>query len=219
MKRFPNKYRRIEGTVLPRHAGPVVDSGGITSFRCPCFTRQICVFNQTHPETKGHQVSWDANGLLTIQGSLGALPTASYPKEHWCHGDMTGGVFSLHDDSICPGATNKFASIGCTFDNDVDDWMFEDEVPAGTFGYDRRESSRGPVSGVYIKLPYEHPAGIPADHFLPFYREGEAPPESPSWLLTGTSECPTLRPSIACGPQDNLNWHGYLTDGVLKACE
>lgn len=35
------------------------------------------------------------------------------------------------------------------------------------------------------------------------------------WVLTGSADAPTLRPSILHRP---CGWHGYLTDGVFEPC-
>lgn len=42
----------------------------------------------------------------------------------------------------------------------------------------------------------------------------EKPEESPSWNWNGSTDSPTLRPSV----HHVGHWHGYLTDGVWVAC-
>lgn len=42
------------------------------------------------------------------------------------------------------------------------------------------------------------------------------PVKSPSWLLMGDPNTPTLAPSINC--VGCCGWHGYLTDGVYASC-
>ena len=41
----------------------------------------------------------------------------------------------------------------------------------------------------------------------------------PFWDWDGNLEKHTLSPSIACGPPQERNWHGYLKNGRLEACE
>lgn len=104
------EYRLIEGTVLPREAGPVIDAGGVTMFRCPCGARRVVIWNQEHPETKGHVVSYDQDGRLTIEGSIGYAASGDpdredYRPDGWCHAHVTEGRFELCDDAICPGSS------------------------------------------------------------------------------------------------------------------
>ena len=41
----------------------------------------------------------------------------------------------------------------------------------------------------------------------------------PAWTRTGESyEALTLRPSIQRADPDGCSWHGFLTDGVFRAC-
>ena len=104
------EYRLIEGTVLPREAGPVIDGGGITMFWCPCMARRVVVWNQEHPETKGHKVSYADDGAMTIKGSIGYVASGDhdredYRRQNWCHAHVTAGRFKLCPDAICPGAS------------------------------------------------------------------------------------------------------------------
>ena len=39
------------------------------------------------------------------------------------------------------------------------------------------------------------------------------------WEWDGNKEKPSLSPSIACGPEGERDWHGYMRAGRLEACE
>ena len=39
------------------------------------------------------------------------------------------------------------------------------------------------------------------------------------WWWNGDRDKPTLRPSIGCPATPPYRWHGYLEDGVWRACE
>ncbi|KRA44712.1 hypothetical protein ASD80_06100 [Devosia sp. Root635] len=43
---------------------------------------------------------------------------------------------------------------------------------------------------------------------------GEKPAQSPSWLWNGSTEKPTLTPSV----HHVGHWHGWLTEGVWLSC-
>lgn len=79
-------------------------------FRCPCGARRVVVWNQEHPQTKGHVVSYADDSTLTIKGSIGYAASGDpdsedYRRENWCHAHMTAGRFELCDDAICPGSS------------------------------------------------------------------------------------------------------------------
>ena len=56
-----------------------------------------------------------------------------------------------------------------------------------------------------------------ADHVIP--APGENLTSDKSWGWDGNEDRPTLNPSIACGPEEERDWHGYMSAGQLEACE
>ena len=112
----PVEYRLIEGSVLPFKPGPVIRIeqsefegevyGPGCMFWCFCLTRRIVVRTPPHKS-----ITYDAEGRVTIKGSLGAHPMLpEWPKSNWCHAYMTNGRFELCDDAICPGANTRDAA-------------------------------------------------------------------------------------------------------------
>lgn len=110
------EYRLIEGGILPRGAGPVVQIqaseyegetyGPGCIFWCPCLERQIVVRTPPHKS-----IIYDAWGRPTIKGSIGAEPAPpEFPRGNWCHSYMTAGRFKLTADAVCPGSTGEHAT-------------------------------------------------------------------------------------------------------------
>ena len=62
----------------------------------------------------------------------------------------------------------------------------------------------GSVGGYAYRCP-----GCGQEDWLPVYGDTRG------WALTGSSDAPTLRPSILHRP---CGWHGYLTAGEFAAC-
>ena len=98
-------YRRVPTSKTepsPKGIGPVLhfpwlpgESEAI-EFRCPCGERIIYI---TSPP---HGISFDNEERLTLKGSVGARERGTLPR-NWCHLDMTNGIATMYDDSICPG--------------------------------------------------------------------------------------------------------------------
>lgn len=125
----------------------------------------------------------------------------------------------------------KFDSCDCRRIPDAD-YADLREAPAGTFHWARRIGLNDTETRIlWIVVPYE--AEHDSVHALVVY-EGdliddqppEPPPEvraavgdRPLWWWDGNEDRPTLKPSIACGPPEERDWHGYLTAGRLEACE
>ena len=104
-----SRYRRIEngdGRLGRRDVYAWQnEQGGLVEahFRCPCGERVIKVVDPPHG------ISYDAEGLLTVKGSIGsrAIPAhGPHPArpENWCHFWITRGHAGVYNDAQCPGA-------------------------------------------------------------------------------------------------------------------
>ena len=123
---------------------------------------------------------------------------------------------------------SKFRSCPCA---KTDDPSFENlwDGPAGMFAWGWEEQKDGSrVRTIRIVMPFYTPPGQNSFHVLKVYqvppdklKESSQPPEvpSPAWAWDGNLDKPSLHPSIACGPRKKRDWHGYLKNGVLEACE
>ena len=96
-----------------KECGPVISTKGEDAivFLCPCGGREVYV---TSPP---HQITFDEEGKLTLDGSVGSRPLSG-PHEHrmvhgvslhdlpanWCHISIKGGVAKMYDDAKCPGS-------------------------------------------------------------------------------------------------------------------
>ncbi len=97
-------YRRAPTTEMERpltESGPVLawddyNGGGAVIFLCPCGKREVYVTTQ-----KGHGIEFDADGRLTINGSIGGA--GRWKGENLCHFWMKGGEIEMCDDAKCPG--------------------------------------------------------------------------------------------------------------------
>ena len=120
---------------------------------------------------------------------------------------------------------SRFRSCSC---EKTDDPSIENlwAAPEGTFAWGWEEQKDGSkVRTIRIVVPYDT---LPSYHILKVYqvppdklKEAPQPPEvpSPAWAWDGNVDKPSLHPSIACGPRKKRDWHGYLKNGVLEACE
>ena len=93
--------------------------------------------------------------------------------------------------------------------------LWDAVVPEGSFYWSRMQQGDWEGDCIWIKIPYDpthlgHPW-----HCMAVYRKCDPIPPH-GWLWDGNLYEPTLNPSIACGPEDERLWHGYLTAGVLK---
>ena len=115
----------------------------------------------------------------------------------------------------------KFRSCDCRRIDlpDDDRWTALLEAGEGAFSYgtQRHDIDSGPLTTIMIHVPYT--AVHDSIHTLRIYREGDEVPPTPAWLWDGNRDAPTLEPSIACGPEGERDWHGYMTAGRMKACE
>lgn len=66
------------------------------AFQCPCGKRTVYIFSPPHG------IEFDADGLLTLEGSCGFRKVGKYP-ENWCHFHVVGGVPTMCGDALCPG--------------------------------------------------------------------------------------------------------------------
>ena len=94
-------------------------------------------------------------------------------------------------------------------------------APEGTFAWGLQDQSDGSVVRTCrIVIPYVSRYGGSSLHIIRVHKENESKPATePSWLWDGNEDKPTLTPSIACGPKDDLDWHGHMTAGILVAHE
>ena len=113
----------------------------------------------------------------------------------------------------------KFRSAPAVYNPRFHDWLFDDAAPIGTFCYRRQSCDDWHGYAIWILMPYDHPIGARSIHGLRIYWGAQAKPPKPSWRWDGNAYRPTLTPSIVCGPKDAPHWHGYMTAGVVKACE
>ena len=88
--------------IRPLKPGPVLfwEEGDRESvhFSCPCGEREVYVTTE-----EGHAISFDADGRLTLVGSVGGA--GEWKGENLCHFLMTDGRVEMCDDAKCPGAT------------------------------------------------------------------------------------------------------------------
>lgn len=72
-------------------------------FRCPCGRRLVYI---TAPP---HGITFDDDGRLTLDGSVGSPARAATPRqparpENWCHFGVIAGAPAMYADAQCPGA-------------------------------------------------------------------------------------------------------------------
>ena len=88
---------RTPGPVLSWDGG---DYGQSVIFSCPCGEREVYV-----TERKGHEILFDDDDRLTINGSCGYAPKPDLGRPaNWCHFFMRAGEIEMCSDSKCPGA-------------------------------------------------------------------------------------------------------------------
>ena len=93
------KYRKGEGFTLPKGQRNVLSWEDAAHFRCPCDERTVNV--QSPP----HSISFDDEGLLTLDGSCGSKVNEALgrPTKNWCHFWIKAGVPEMCEDAKCPG--------------------------------------------------------------------------------------------------------------------
>lgn len=94
------RYRHVPDTGQILAPGEVVGVGGSPgiAFKCPCGERTVHV---TEPP---HTITYDDDGLLTLDGSVGSRedPHRGRPKL-WCHFWIKAGEATMAGDTQCPG--------------------------------------------------------------------------------------------------------------------
>ena len=98
------QYRRGTEEELGRVAGVVVDWSDGVVFRCPCNHRQVYV------ESPPHAITFDAKGVLTLDGSCGyrGKPNMKPPRpQNWCHFWLKDGEVEMCSDAKCPGGSGE----------------------------------------------------------------------------------------------------------------
>ena len=66
-------------------------------FRCPCDHRQMYVASPPHT------ITFDAEGVLTVNASCGYKGNSQQPQ-NWCHFWLRDGDVEMCSDAQCPGA-------------------------------------------------------------------------------------------------------------------
>ncbi len=93
-------YNRTEekrtGPLTPGLVYVFGQSGKNAVFKCPCGKREICLTD--------HTISFDADGLLTVEPSIGSSDwaTKNFGK---CHLQITAGKARKYADTECPAKT------------------------------------------------------------------------------------------------------------------
>ena len=90
------KYARATEAELGTQPGAVVEWDDGVVFRCPCGERQVYVRSPLHP------ISFDPDGALTIDGSIGSNARGDHGT-NWCHFYVCNGVAEMCGDAMCPG--------------------------------------------------------------------------------------------------------------------
>ena len=96
-------------------------------------------------------------------------------------------------------------------------WTALLDAGEGAFAFQRHICEGVECESLMIHMPYT--AEHESIHSLRVHQAGDPSPKAPTWLWDGNREKPTLSPSIACGPEGERDWHGYMRAGRLEACE
>ena len=93
------KYKKGVESELQTGSRTVVSWNEGVVFRCPCDERQVYI------SSKIHSISFDEEGLLTLNGSCGYNEKKSLKrKQNWCHFFIKNGEIEMCGDSECPGS-------------------------------------------------------------------------------------------------------------------
>ena len=92
------QYRKGTANELGPGSSAVVPWSDGVVFRCPCDGRQVYIASPPH------EIAFDEDGRLTLNGSCGykARPSLDLPA-NWCHFWIKGGTPEMCDDALCPG--------------------------------------------------------------------------------------------------------------------
>ena len=90
------KYRRVAGTVLNAGTREVLVDGDGVHFWCPCGERMV------YAASPPHTITFDADGLLTLDPSCSTAKNSEYPKG-WCHFWLKDGEPEMVSSAQCPG--------------------------------------------------------------------------------------------------------------------
>ena len=94
------KYHRETGTTLQRGSREVVECDQGVCFWCPCGEREVYV------SSPPHTITFDEEGVLTLDGSCGYHATDVHPA-NWCHFWLKDGEAKMVSDAKCPGSSDK----------------------------------------------------------------------------------------------------------------
>ena len=118
-------------------------------------------------------------------------------------------------------------------------WTAVIEAGEGAFAFGRQREGNETCRTIMIHMPYT--AKHESIHILRIVKQitimrtnpetgedvadrvipapGENVTSNKYWGWDGNEEHPTLSPSIACGPEEERDWHGYMRAGQLVSCE
>lgn len=68
-------------------------------FLCPCEDRQVYIASPPHT------ITFDDEGVLTLDPSCGYKARSAGRSRNWCHFWVQNGQFKMCEDSKCPGVT------------------------------------------------------------------------------------------------------------------
>ena len=92
-----DKYHKVEVDRYGPGSLEVMDWQNGIVFFCPCDGRRVYI---TSPP---HTVLFDAEGVLTLEPSIGSHENESHPQ-NWCHFWLKDGKVEMCADTKCPGA-------------------------------------------------------------------------------------------------------------------
>ena len=75
----------------------VIVAGTGVHFYCPCGERQV------YAASPPHTISFDTDGLLTLDPSCSTVKTTEHPG-NWCHFHIRDGEPKMVNDAKCPGS-------------------------------------------------------------------------------------------------------------------
>ena len=95
-----NKYRKRTEEELDNGVfGAVVPFGDGIVFQCLCNERTVYIASPPH------KITFDDDGVLTIEGSCGYTEKKNLGREeNWCHFLLKNGEIEMCSDSKCPGS-------------------------------------------------------------------------------------------------------------------
>ena len=95
MTTYKKAEENKDGTL---YSGQVIPWANGVVFKCPCVERDVYVASPPH------EISFDNEGRLTLDGSVGSREDKSRNRAtNWCHFWIKNGIAKIAEDSQCPG--------------------------------------------------------------------------------------------------------------------